>query len=767
MNVVKRSLCLEPVSFDKILQRISRECDASPERGLAALTSVNAAGLAQAVIGHLHDNISTTTLDDYTASLAASMSSDDLEYGELASRVAVSNLHKNTPACMAECIDRIPPSSLSPELVKVVLEHRDAIEAAIDYRRDYLYDTFGLSTLCRGYLLTGQDGKIAERPQHMLMRTAIGIHGDDIPAVLETYDMMSRRMFTHASPTLFNAGTRRPQLSSCFLLPIESDSLDGIMNTLHDCATISKHAGGIGVSCSNLRAPGSVIRGTNGRSAGVVPMLRIFNQTARAFNQGGKRAGSIAMYIEPWHPDIFSFAELRKNHGDEEHRARDLFTAVWMPDLFMRRMIAGEEWSLFCPDECPGLQDVHGAEFDALYLAHERSGKAKRRVAARELWTHLVRCQIETGTPYLCFKDSCNAKSNQSHLGTIRSSNLCTEIIEYSSPDETAVCNLASICLPSFVRPDGSFDYDGLRRAAGVVTRNIDRVISKTFYPTDQARRSNLRHRPIGVGVQGLADAFAMMKIPFDSPEAARANKDIFQTIYYGCVDASVDLAERLGAHESHPGSPASRGLLQFDLWGVTPDPLPGLDWAALKSRLAAHGLRNSLLVALMPTASTSQIMGNNESFEPFSGLVFMKKTLVGEAKVVNKHLVRDLKAVGLWNRAMKDRIIAARDSVQGIEDIPADIRARYKTVWEVKQRVVIDMQADRGPFVCQSASNNLYCSAPSVDRVSNMLAYTWTKGLKTGLYYLRVQPAIEAQQVTVAPSRPACTEEVCVMCSA
>lgn len=797
MRVIKRDGSSEPVSFDKVLRRIQRLCDKDHERGLCDLPMVDAVGIAQSVITRLFDGVTTAQLDEYTASLSASMITDHPDYGSLASRVSVSNLHKNTPDTLADCVRRMryfnydSTGGISPlvsdEVEHIVTENEYRLQTAIDYNLDYDFDTFGLATLMRGYLqkTTGVCGKqtIVERPQHMIMRVAIGIHGHDIDSVIKTYEMMSRREFTHASPTLYNAGTNHPQMSSCFLLTVKDDSIDGIYKTIRDCARISKFAGGIGVAVSNVRAAGSLIRGTNGKATGLVPMLRNFNATARYVNQGGKRLGSFAMYLEPWHADIFQFIELRKNHGDEEQRTRDLFLALWVPDLFMRRVMSGGSWSLFCPDECRGLRDVYGEEFDALYESFEKSGAARRTVPAMELWQQIIRCQIETGTPYVCFKDACNSKSNQSNLGTIKSSNLCAEIVEYTDSKEHAVCNLASICLPRFVKSDGSYDYEALRAVAYQAVRNLDRVIDRNFYPVKQARASNLRHRPIGVGVQGLADAFAKMRLPFDSLGAERVNKNIFETIYYGCVEASVDLASTEGAYETYAGSPASRGLLQFDMWGVIPD--SGLwDWDALKRRMAEHGLRNSLLVALMPTASTSQIMGNAESFEPFSGLIFTRKTLAGDIKLVNKYLVQDLIREGLWSKDMKDRIIAAGDSIQGMLDIPESIRALYKTVWEVKQRVLINMQADRGPYVCQSASNNLYVSEPRVDRISNMVVYAWSKGLKTGLYYLRVTAKMEAQQFTVDPrvaeaerknrteaeARIACSRanpEACEMCSA
>ena len=767
MKVVKRDGSLERVSFDKILGRIQRLCDADPERGLAALEAVDVAGVSQKVISRLHDGVTTTELDEYTVSLASAMLSVHPDYGVLASRVSVSNMHKNTPGTMLECVTRLRTENfdsdgnaspvVSLDLVEIVAEFEEVVQAAIDYNRDYDFDSFGLATLMRGYLLkvTDESGtqRVVERPQHMWMRVALGIHGRDMASAIETYEMMSRRLFTHASPTLYNAGTDHPQMSSCFLMTVKGDSIDGIYDTVHNCARISKFAGGIGVSISNVRGRGSLIRGTNGKSTGIVPMLKNFNATARYVNQGGKRMGSFAMYLEPWHCDVFEFLDVRKNHGDEDQRTRDLFCALWVPDLFMRRVVEGGEWSLFCPNECKGLGDVHGERFDELYAKYERSGKARKTIQARHLWEQIIVSQIETGTPYVLFKDACNAKSNQSNLGTIKSSNLCAEIVEYTNENEIAVCNLASICLPMFVTEGGeAFDYARLRTVCHRIVRNLDRVIDRNYYPVVEARTSNMRHRPMGVGVQGLADVFAMMKTPFESDTAARINKYIFETIYYGCVEASVDLAQERGApYETFAGSPASEGILQFDLWGVTPDS-GRWDWDALKSRIAAHGMRNSLLVALMPTASTSQIMGNAESFEPFSGIVYERKTLAGSWKIVNKHLVAELVRLGLWSPEMKNRIIAAGDSVQGIREIPKAVRETYKTVWEIKQRALINMQADRGAYVCQSASNNLYIHQPDVDRISNMAIYAWTKKLKTGVYYLRVAPKMQAQQFTVDP---------------
>ncbi len=772
MHVVKRNGKKEPVSFDKVLRRIQRLCGDD--------LSVDVFAISQKVIGHLKDGVTTAQLDEHTATIAASMVTVHPHYGLLASRVTVSNHHKNTPDTFCKCVRALrlknydregkPSPLVSEELYAIAVSKASDIEAAIDYARDYSFDTFGFSTLSRGYLarVTDKFGKqtIVERPQHMWMRVAIGIHGADLEAALDTYDKMSRRMFTHASPTLYNSGTPTPQMSSCFLMTVKDDSIDGIYETLTNCARISKFAGGIGVSISNVRASGSLIRGTNGKSTGLVPMLRNFNCTARYVNQGGKRLGSFAMYLEPWHADVLDFLELRKNHGDEERRCRDLFYALWIPDLFMRRVVSGESWTLFCPDECPGLSDVCGQAFDDLYLKYEAGGKGRKTLPAREVFEKAVRSQIETGTPYLCYKDACNAKSNQRNLGTIKSSNLCAEIVEYTDENEIAVCNLASICLPAFVSanaetkesdPAGNengkgYDHAGLHAVAKTIVRNLNKIIDRNYYPVAEAKTSNLRHRPIGVGVQGLADVFAMMGVAFASDEAKRLNKDIFETIYHGCVESSCDLAAEQGPYETFAGSPASQGILQFDLWGVSPDS-GRYDWDALKKRVASVGLRNSLLVALMPTASTSQIMGYSESFEPFSGLLYERKTIAGNFKLVNRYLVEDLVARGLWGPKIRDLIIAGGGSVQHIEEIPRQVRELYKTVWEIPQKALINMQADRGPFVCQSASNNLYVAEPEIQRLCNMHAYAWTVGLKTGCYYLRVEPQMQAQKFTIDPA--------------
>jgi ribonucleoside-diphosphate reductase alpha subunit len=638
------------------------------------------------------------------------------------------------------------------------MKHKDRLNAAIDHDRDFEYDYFGFKTLEKSYLLK-MNGVISERPQMMLMRVAVGIHGDDIDRAIETYEFLSQRYFTHATPTLFNAGTNLPQMSSCFLLTMKADSIDGIYDTLKNCAVISKYAGGIGLAIHNIRASQSYIRGTNGTSNGIVPMLRVFNNTARYVDQGGgKRKGSIAIYLEPWHADIFAFLDLRKNHGNEADRARDLFYALWIPDLFMERVKANGTWSLFCPNECPGLADVHGQAFVELYEKYEREGKARQTIQAQQLWFAVLDSQVETGTPYMVYKDHANAKSNQQNLGTIRCSNLCTEIIEYTAPDETAVCNLASISLSKLVRPLSNtealpgapliFDFEKLMEVSMILTRNLNRVIDRNYYPIQEARNSNMRHRPIGLGVQGLADAFAMLKLPFDSPEAAQLNKDIFETIYYGACNASCELAAEDGCYQSYSGSPASKGQLQFDLWGVTPS--NRWDWASLKEDIAKHGMRNSLLVAPMPTASTAQILGNNESTEPFTSNIYNRRVLAGEFTIVNKHLLRDLTSLGIWNESVRNRIIAERGSVQNIEEIPQNLREVYKTVWEIPQRVILDLAADRAPFICQSQSLNVHIAEPNSKKLTSMHFYAWKKGLKTGMYYLRTRPKADAIQFTV-----------------
>ncbi|XP_055332658.1 ribonucleoside-diphosphate reductase large subunit-like [Paramacrobiotus metropolitanus] len=637
---------------------------------------------------------------------------------------------------------------VSKEYFDVVMEHAEILDDAVDYQRDYEYTYFGFKTLERSYLLKAS-GKTAERPQQLLMRVAVGIHGTDIDAAIETYEYLSRGLFTQASPTLFNAGTPKPQLSSCFLLTMKEDSIEGIYDTLKQCAMISKSAGGIGLNVHCIRATGSYIAGTNGISNGLLPMLRVYNATARYVDQGGnKRPGAFAIYLEPWHADVMDFLDLRKNHGAEEQRARDLFYALWIPDLFMKRVQTNEEWSLMCPHECPGLADVWGEEFEALYTKYEKEGKHKRRMPAQKLWHAIMESQIETGTPYMVYKDHCNRKSNQKNLGTIKCSNLCTEIVEYSSPDETAVCNLGSIALNMFVTEDRMYDFEKLKEAAKVLTRNLNKIIDINYYPTPETKRSNMRHRPIGIGVQGLADAFLLMRYPFDSRKAMELNIQIFETIYYGALEASCELAEMYGPYETYPGSPASQGILQYDMWNVTPTGLH--DWAKLKEAIALHGIRNSLLLAPMPTASTAQILGNNESIEPYTSNIFVRRVLSGEFQVVNHHLLRDLTNRGLWNDDMKNDLIANNGSVQTIDGMPEDLKLLYRTVWEIPQKSILQMAADRGAFICQSQSLNVHIAEPNFAKLTSMHFYGWNLGLKTGMYYLRTKPAANAIQFTV-----------------
>lgn len=721
------------------------------------------------------------------------MATQHPDYSILAARISVSNLHKMTVARFSELCQLFyqykhpktgePAPLISKEVYDISQKHAGELDGAIVHARDFEYDYFGFKTLEKSYLLK-MHGQIAERPQLLLMRVAVGIHGDDIPKVIETYNDLSNRYFTHATPTLFNAGTNMPQMSSCFLLTMKQDSIEGIYDTLKNCAIISKYAGGIGIAIHNIRASKSYIRGTNGTSNGIVPMLRVFNNTARYVDQGGgKRKGSIACYLEPWHADVFEFLDLRKNHGNESDRARDLFYALWVPDLFMKRVKENSTWSLFCPNEAPGLADCYGAKFEALYEQYEQEGRARQTIKAQTLWFAILDSQVETGTPYILYKDACNEKSNQKNLGTIRCSNLCTEIVEYTAPDETAVCNLASISLSKLVTPatdtdQGSFDFDRLNEISQVVTRNLNKIIDRNYYPIEEARKyvcsygwlvgcffvdyvwipcrltffsccsSNLRHRPIGIGVQGLADAFQMLRLPFDSPKARQLNKDIFETIYYGAACASCELAEIDGPYSTFEGSPASQGQLQFDLWGVTPS--DRWDWAALKERIAQHGLRNSLLLAPMPTASTAQILGNNESTEPFTSNMYNRRVLAGEFTVVNKHLLRELTARGLWNEDVRNRIIADNGSIQNVKSIPESIREVYKTVWEIPQRSILDMAADRAPFICQSQSLNVHLAEPDSKKLTSMHFYAWKKGLKTGMYYLRTRPKADAIKFTV-----------------
>ncbi|MBL7783015.1 MAG: ribonucleoside-diphosphate reductase subunit alpha, partial [Saprospiraceae bacterium] len=680
------------------------------------------------------------------------------DYALLAARIAVSNLHKETDKSFSKTMEAlyhyVDPKTgeraglISDDTHKIIQKHRTKLDSAIIYDRDFEFDYFGFKTLERSYLMR-MNGSVVERPQHLFMRVAVGIHGEDIDAAVETYNLMSERWFIHATPTLFNAGSPKPQMSSCFLLSMTEDSIAGIFETLSRCALISQSAGGIGLSIHNIRATGSYIKGTGGTSNGIIPMLRVFNDAARYVDQGGgKRKGAFAVYLEPWHADVFEFLELKKNHGKEEMRARDLFYAMWISDLFMERVKADADWSLFDPNEAPGLFDVYGAKFEALYHQYEQEGRARKTVKARDLWNAILESQIETGTPYILYKDAANAKSNQQNLGTIRSSNLCTEIIEYTSPDEVAVCNLASLALPKFVS-NGKFDFDKLADITRVVTRNLNKVIDVNYYPIPQAHTSNMRHRPIGLGVQGLADAFILLGMPFDSDEAKQLNRDIFETIYYAAVTESANLAEKLGAYQSFAGSPMSKGMFQFDLWGVQPS--DRWDWNSLRERVKKVGLRNSLLVAPMPTASTSQILGNNECFEPYTSNLYTRRTLAGEHIVVNKHLMRDLVRLGLWNEEMREAIMAANGSIQGIEDIPQEVRNIYKTAYEISQKVIIDMSADRGAFICQSQSLNVFMEAPTFAKLSSMHFYAWQKGLKTGMYYLRSKAATDPIKFTLS----------------
>lgn len=753
MKVINRKGESEEVRFDKILDRIE-----GLRYGLHE--SVDPAKVAKAVIEGMADGITTRELDKLAAETAASMMTTHPDYGKLAARIAVSDLHKQTRDSFSDTITDLyeyvdPVTNKSAPLIaddvyEIIQANKDTLDAAVRYERDYEYDFFGFKTLERSYLLK-IDGEIAERPQHMLMRVAVGIHKDDIQSALETYELLSQGFFTHATPTLFNAGTPKPQMSSCFLLDMKDDSLEGIYSTITQCAMISKSAGGLGLAIHKIRAKGSYIRGTNGESNGLVPMLRVFNNTVRYVDQGGgKRKGALAVYLEPWHADVFDFLQLRKNHGAEEMRARDLFYALWIPDLFMKRVEEDGVWSLMCPDESPGLDEVYGDEFETLYTKYEAQGKYKRQVKARELWEEIIEAQIETGTPYMLYKDNVNRKSNQKNIGIIRSSNLCTEIVEHTNPGEVAVCNLASIALNKFVdMEEGEYDHQGLFNVVYHVVGNLNKVIDRNYYPVPEAENSNLKHRPVGLGVQGLADTFAMLKLPFESDEAKALNQEVFETIYFAALTASKDVAKVDGPYETFEGSPASEGILQFDMWGVQPRG-DRWDWDGLKKEIMEHGLRNSLLLAPMPTASTSQILGNNECFEPFTSNLYTRRTLSGEFVVINKHLVRDLLEADLWNEEIKDQIVLGNGSIQHIDTIPQDIRDRYKTVWEIRQRNVIDMAADRGAFIDQSQSLNVHMEDPSFAKMSSMHFHAWKRGLKTGMYYLRSRAASQAIQFTV-----------------
>ncbi len=753
MHVVKRDDHREEVKFDKITARIQKLC-----YGLSPL--VDPVAVAMRVIEGLYDGVTTSELDNLAAEVSASMTVRHPDYAQLAARVAVSNLHKNSTKSFSETMRSLytyvnaktgkAAPMIADDVMEIIEQHAERLDSAAIYDRDFNYDYFGFKTLERSYLLR-IDGKVAERPQHMLMRVSVGIHKDDIDAAVETYNMMSKGLFTHATPTLFNAGTPKPQMSSCFLLQMKDDSIDGIYDTLKQTARISQSAGGIGLSIHNIRATGSYIRGTNGTSNGIVPLLRVFNDTARYVDQGGgKRKGSFAIYLEPWHADVFDFLDLKKNTGKEESRARDLFYALWIPDLFMKRVEEDSTWTLMCPNECPGLYDTYGADFEALYHKYESEGKGRKTIKARELWHKVLEAQIETGTPYMLYKDACNAKSNQKNLGVIRSSNLCTEILEYTAPDEVAVCNLASIALPRFIE-DGQFNHQMLYEVTYKVTKNLNKVIDRNYYPVAEARNSNMRHRPVGLGVQGLADAFIALRYPFTSNEARQMNKDIFETIYFAALKSSCDLAKVDGKYESYEGSPISKGEFQFNMWGVSEDALSGRwDWKALRQEIAAHGVRNSLLVAPMPTASTSQILGNNECFEPYTTNIYTRRVLSGEFIVVNKHLLLDLVKLGLWNDEMKNAIMASNGSVQSIDAIPDNIKELYKTVWEMSMRDIIDMAADRGLFIDQSQSLNLFVEAPNMGKLTSMHFHAWKKGLKTGMYYLRTKAASAAIKFTV-----------------
>lgn len=750
MNVLKRNGSLEPVQFDKITLRLQRlSTDLKKE--------VNIFDLAKKTISGIYDGVSTTELDNLAAETAASMATIHPDYSKLASRIAVSSLHKNTSGCFHDTMlalhDNFHESTgehiplVNDILLDVAYDNKELIENAIDYDRDYNFEYFGLKTLEKSYLLK-IGNKIVERPQDMFMRVAIGIHNHDIEEVLKTYELMSNGYFIHATPTLFNAGTLRQQMSSCFLLTMKDDSIDGIFETLKQVAKISQSAGGIGFSIHNIRSTGSRIKKTGGTSNGIVPMLKVFNDTARYIDQGGgKRKGSFAAYIEPWHADIFEFLELKKNHGKEEMRARDLFYALWIPDLFMKRVEEDGMWSLFSPDEAKGLSDVWGDDFEKLYIDYEKLGKARKVVKAQDLWFAIVNSQIETGTPYMLYKDAVNSKTNHQNIGTIKSSNLCTEIMEYTSPDEVAVCNLASIALPKFVE-NGKFDFDKLYDVTCQVTKNLNVIIDKNYYPVEEARNSNLRHRPIGIGVQGLADAFIMLRYPFDSEQARQLNKDIFETMYFAAMKTSMELAMEEGPYDTFKGSPVSKGIFQFDMWNMKPS--ERYDWISLKKEVMEHGVRNSLLLAPMPTASTSQILGNNECFEPYTSNIYTRRVLSGEFIVINKHLLNDLIELGLWNNDMKSRLISANGSIQDIDSIPQELKELYKTVWEIKQRSIIDMAADRGVFICQSQSMNLFIENPNISKLTSMHFYAWKKGLKTGMYYLRTKAAAQAVQFTI-----------------
>ena len=752
MYVVKRDGRKEPVKFDKITARVKKLC-----YGLDGI--VQPEMVAMKVIEGLYDGVTTIELDNLAAEVAASKTIEHPDYALLASRISVSNLHKNTKKSFSETVEDLykyvdPKTGQNASLIaedvnEIIKKNADFLDGQIIYDRDFKYDYFGFKTLERAYLLK-LNGQIVERPQHMLMRVSVGIHKEDIESAVKTYNLMSEGWFTHATPTLFNAGTPKPQMSSCFLLTMKEDSIEGIYDTLKQCAQISQSAGGIGLSIHDIRAKGGYIKGTNGTSNGIVPMLRVYNDTARYVDQGGgKRKGSFAIYIEPWHADIADFLDLKKNTGKEEQRARDLFYAMWIPDLFMKRVKENGQWTLMCPNECPGLSDAYGEEFEALYEKYEAAGKGRKTIKAQEIWFKILESQIETGTPYMVYKDAANLKSNQKNLGTIKSSNLCTEILEYTAPDETAVCNLGSIALPKFVDAENKeFDHNKLFDVAYQLTKNLNKVIDVNYYPVEEARNSNLRHRPVGIGVQGLADAFILMRFPFDSAEAKQLNSEIFETIYYAAVTASKDLAKIEGPYSTFKGSPMSEGTFQYDMWGVKPS--NRWEWDILKEEVKEHGVRNSLLLAPMPTASTAQILGNNECFEPYTSNVYTRRVLSGEFIIVNKHLLKDLVKLGLWNSNMKNKLMASNGSIQNINEIPEDIKALYKTAWEISQKVIIDLAADRGAYICQSQSLNLFMENANFAKLTSMHFYGWEKGLKTGMYYLRTKAATDAVKFTL-----------------
>ena len=796
MRVQKRDGTYEKVSFDKVLRRLEKLSDD---------LNINIVEIAQKVCSRIYDGVKTDELDELAGQLCSSLIADNPDYDRLGSRIVISNHHKKTSPSLSETIDLMYNNKnnklVSDELYNVVMQYKDKLNSYIDYSRDYFFDYFGFKTLEKSYLIRSND-HIYERPQHMIMRVSIGIHGFDIKDVLETYDYISNKLFIHATPTLFNFGTPRSQGSSCFLLHMNEDSVEGIFDTDKECALISKYAGGIGLHIHNIRAKNSLIRGTNGKSTGIVPMLRLFNSTARFINQGGKRNGSFAIYLEPWHADIESFLEMKKNHGNEEERARDLFYSLWIPDLFMERVKADEDWCLMCPDKSPGLADVYGDEFKELYIKYENEGNYIKKIKAQKLWYSILDSQIETGTPYMLYKDAVNKKTNQSNLGTIKSSNLCTEICQYTSPEEIAVCNLASICLPTYVNNSDSqniyFDFEKLRQAVKIVTKNLNKIIDKNFYPVKKAEVSNMKHRPIGIGVQGLADTYFKMKYPFESEKAFELNKNIFETIYFSSLEASMEISKKRheaiinndstyevhlndyertltkykGAYSSFEGSPVSKGILQFDMWNTKPT--SGLwDWDGLRTQISEWGIRNSLLLAPMPTASTAQIMGFNESIEAITSNIYKRKTLAGEFILVNKYLINELINLKLWSNDLKEQILINEGSIQNINQIPQDLKDIYKTVWEIKQKNVIDQAADRGVFICQSQSMNLFVDNPIYSRLTTMHFYSWNKGLKTGMYYLRTKPKANTQQFTIDPTKNKNNqknieeEQVCESCSA